>query len=267
MAPIGYPREQLDPLSTPSRRLTRVQVKLYAIPASNAVLAAQLALERKGIPFTRIDQLPVLHRVTMRVRGFGGSTVPAIAVDGRKVHGSRGIMHALDELKPEPRLFPEDPERQAAVEEALAWGEDIYQCAFRFLLPYSLLRRPEAVGEVLSDARMKLPTGLVVRVSKPAIFVTSLLNSSNDDGVRRTLAELPGMLDRVDGLIRDGVLNADEPGAADAMIAPTTRALLWWEDLEPLVDGRPAAEHARRLVPRYPGAIPPVFPADAMPAR
>jgi hypothetical protein len=40
-----------------------------------------------------------------------------------------------------------------------------------------------------------------------------------------------------------------------------------WEDLRPLIEGRPAAEHARRLVPHYPGAIPPVFPPDALPAR
>jgi glutathione S-transferase len=243
-----------------------MQVKLYAIPASNAVMAAQLALERKGIPYKRVDQLPVLHRITMRLRGFEGSTVPGMAVNGRKVHGSRAIMRTLDELEPDPRLYPEDADQRAKVEEAVAWGEHVYQRAFRFLLPYSLLRRPEAVAEVLSDAQMSVPTSLVVRISKPAIYTNSLLNSSNDSAVRSTLANLPGMLDRVDALIGEAILNAEEPGAADAMIAPTTRALLWWEDLQPLIEGRPAAEHARRLVPHYPGAIPPVFPPEAIPA-
>src|SRR3954454_2304258 len=174
-----------------------MQVKLYAIPASNAVMAAQLALERKGIPYKRVDQLPVLHRITMRLRGFEGSTVPGLVVNGRKVHGSRAIMRTLDELAHEPRLYPEDADQRAKVEEAVAWGEDVYQRAFRFLLPYSLLRRPEAVAEVLSDAQMLVPTGIVVRISKPAIYATSLLNNSNDSAVRSTLAILPVMLDRV----------------------------------------------------------------------
>jgi glutathione S-transferase len=243
-----------------------MQVKLYAIPASNAVMAAQLALERKGIPYKRVDQLPVLHRITMRLRGFEGSTVPGLVVNGRKVHGSRAIMRTLDELSDEPCLYPEDAGQRAKVEEAVAWGEDVYQRAFRFLLPYSLLRRPEAVAEVLSDAQMLVPTGIVVRISKPALYANSLLNSSNESAVRSTLARLPGMLDRVDALIGEGILDAEEPGAADAMIAPTTRAWLWWEDLRPLIEGRPAAEHARRLLPHYPGAIPPVLPPDAIPA-
>jgi glutathione S-transferase len=244
-----------------------MEVRLYAIPASNAVLTAQLAIERKGMPYRRIDQLPVLHRATMRLRGFEGSTVPGLRVDGRRVHGSRAILRTLDELEAEPRLYPEDAGERAKVEEAVAWGEDVLQRAFRSLLPYSLLRCPEAVAGVLSDARMSLPTGLVVRVSKPAIYTTSLLNRSNDSGVRSTLAALPDMLDHVDALIGEGILNADEPGAADVMIAPSTRACLWWEDLRPLVEGRPAAEHARRVVPHYSGAIGPVFPPDAVPAR
>ena len=74
------------------------------------------------------------------------------------------------------------------------------------------------------------------------------------------------MFDHVDELIATGVLNAEEPGAADLMIAPSTCALLWWEELRPLLEGRPAADHARRVVPRFPGEIPPVFPRDAVPA-
>jgi glutathione S-transferase len=237
-----------------------MQARLYAIPASNATMTAQLALERKQIPFERIDQLPVLHRIAMRLRGFEGSTVPGVIVDGRKVHGSSSILRALDELVPEPRLYPADPEALAAVQEAVSWGEHMYQRTARNLLPYSLLRRPEAVASLLQGASMPLPTQLVVRVSKPAIWLNAQIFSSKEDTVRFRLSELPGMIDRVDELIADGVLNADEPGAADLMIAPTTRAFLWWEDLRPLLEGRPAAQHARRLAPRFDAEIPPVLP-------
>jgi hypothetical protein len=59
-----------------------VRAELYAIPASNAVLTVQLALERKSTEYRRVDQLRVLHRVTMRLRGFGGSTVPGLRIAG-----------------------------------------------------------------------------------------------------------------------------------------------------------------------------------------
>ena len=38
-------------------------------------------------------------------------TVPALRIDGEKVQGSRAIMRRLDELVPEPPLFPSDPDR------------------------------------------------------------------------------------------------------------------------------------------------------------
>ncbi|HEX6457831.1 MAG TPA: glutathione S-transferase N-terminal domain-containing protein [Thermoleophilaceae bacterium] len=237
-----------------------MQARLYAIPASNASLTAQLALDRKQIPYRRIDQLPVLHWLTMRLRGFEGSTVPGLVIDGRKVHGSGTILRALDELAPDPRLYPEDPQQRATVDKEVAWGEHVYQRTLRYLLPYSLLRRPRAVSSVLEGAQMSLPTGLVVAVSKPAIYVNSLRQKSNSRTVHEKLGELSEMFDHVDDLIARGVLNADEPGAADMMIAPTTRAFLWWQDLRPVLEKRPAAAHARRLAPNFDADIPPVLP-------
>lgn len=122
-----------------------MQAKLYAIPASNAVLTAQLGLERKRIPFRRIDQPPVVHRIVMKIHGFDGSTVPGLAIEGRKLHGSKAILQALDAIKPEPRLYPDDPPSRAETEWAVAWGEDVYQPTMRILLPYSLVEgRPAA---------------------------------------------------------------------------------------------------------------------------
>ena len=86
-----------------------MRATLYAVPASNAVLTVQLALERKGISYRRVDQLPVLHRIGMRARRFDGCTVPGLVIDGRKVHGSSAILRELDRLEPEPPLFPADP--------------------------------------------------------------------------------------------------------------------------------------------------------------
>jgi glutathione S-transferase len=239
-------------------------VKLYGIPASNAVLTVQLALEHKGIDYRRVDLLPVLHRVGMPLRRFGGVTVPGIVIDGRKVHGSLASLRALDELRTGPPLFPADPLRRREVENAVGWGEETYQAIARRLLPYSLLRRRRAVGSLLADSRTVIPASVLARAAAPAVLANSRIHRSNEQGVRRMLGELPAMLDRVDAWIATGLLDADDPGAADFMIAPSTRALMWFDDLRPAVEARPAARHALRIAPGYSGAIPPVFPADAV---
>jgi glutathione S-transferase len=241
------------------------RAKLYGIPASNAVLTAQLALERKGIDYERRDLLPVLHRITMRMLGFSGSTVPGIVLDGRRVHGSLAIIDALDELQPDPPLYPSDPEGRRHAEDAVRWGEQVWQLTLRRLLPWALLQDTRPLHSLFEDARMRLPGDVVARVARPGVWVNSKLNSSNDTMVRSELAALPGRLDHVDRLIADGVLDASEPGAPDIVIATTTRALMCFEDLRPLIEGRPAADHARTVVPRYPGEIPAVFPASSIP--
>lgn len=242
------------------------RVKLYGIPASNAVLTAQLALERKGIEYERRDLLPVLHRITMRAMGFSGSTVPGAVVNGRKVHGSLPIIRALEELEPEPPLYPSDPAKRRRAEEAVEWGERVWQPTLRRLLPWSLLRNTRPLHSLFEGSQMRLPGDLVARVARPGVWINSKINNSNDAIVECELAALPARLDKVDALIADGVLDAGEPGAADIVIAPTTRALLWFEDLRPLIDGRPAAAHARGVAPRWPGEIPAVLPPEALPS-
>jgi glutathione S-transferase len=239
-------------------------VKLYGIPSSNAVLTVQLALERKGAEYRRVDLVPAQHRIGMLLRRFGGMTVPGIVIDGRRVHGSMEIMHALDELRTGPALYPADPVRRREVEEAVSWGEATYQPAIRYMLPYALLRRPGALRSLLEDSRMVVPRAIAARTGLPNVWVASRYNRSNEANVRRRLAELPGMLDRIDTWLASGLLDADDPCAADFMIAPTTRAFMWFEDLRPAIEGRPAGQHALAVVPRYPGAIPPVLPADAV---
>jgi glutathione S-transferase len=241
------------------------RAKLYGIPASHAALTAELALERKGIGYERRDLLPVLHRATMKLMGFSGSTVPGIVIDDRKVHGSLPIIHALDQLEPDPPFYPSEAEARRRAEDAVRWGEQVWQPTLRRLLPWALLRNIRPLDGLFEDSRMRLPGGLVARVARPGVWINSKLNSSNDDMVRSELAALPERLDHVDSLIAEGTLDASQPGAADIVIATTTRALLWFEDLRPLIEGRPAGEHARAVVPRYPGEIPAVFPADSVP--
>lgn len=104
-----------------------MNVKLYGIPGSHPVMSARLMLEHKGIEYRRVDLFPVVSRALVRVLGFPGNRVPAMKIDGRRIQGSREIARELDRLRPQPALFPSDPELRREVEEAEAWGDSLYR--------------------------------------------------------------------------------------------------------------------------------------------
>src|SRR5437764_620283 len=62
-------------------------------------------------------------------------------------------------------------------------------------------------------------------------------------------------------------LRGDEPNAADFQIAPSVRLLMAFDQLRPLIDGRPAAAFATRVVPIFNGHVPAALPADWVPQR
>jgi glutathione S-transferase len=85
------------------------------------------------------------------------------------------------------------------------------------------------------------------------------LNNATDENVRRDLAALPGMIDRVDELIERGVIGGAERNAADFQIATSISFLLTMDDLRPMIEGRPAERLARDIVKHQPGHLPHVF--------
>ena len=241
-------------------------VKLYVIPGSHPSKAAELMLEHKGIPFKRVDLVTAMHKPSLRLLGFSGNTVPAMNADGRKVQGTREISRALDEIKPEPQLLTSD-----AVREAERWGDEALQSVPRRLAWWALLHlsgkeRTEAARLSLQGYRVGLPIGLASRTVLPIAKIAAGYNHSTDENVRADLAALPGLIDRVDALIAEGVIGGDQPNAADFQIATSVRLLLAYEDLKPYVEGRPAADLARRVVPEYSAAFPKVFPAEWLPS-
>ena len=97
-------------------------------------------LEHKGIAYKRTDLLPVISKGALRALGFPGITVPAMKIDGRKMQGSREIARELDRLRPEPPLFPADPEKRVAVEEAERFGDEELQPPIRQILWWACKR-------------------------------------------------------------------------------------------------------------------------------
>jgi glutathione S-transferase len=238
-----------------------VKVTLYGIPGSHPVRTAELMLDYKGIPYRRINMLPSFSRIAVKhLLRFPGNRVPALKIDGEKVQGTREVARALDRVKPEPALFPSDPELRAKVEEAEQWGDPFQQFP-RTIIWWAMKHAPTKEQEsFLQDAKLGLPPSVLVRTSGPIVWNARRHNNSYDAEVERLLSELPGQLDKIDGWISEGVLDGEQLNAADFQIAPSLRLLMSMQGLREPIEARPAGAFAKRVQPDLPGDVSPVFP-------
>jgi glutathione S-transferase len=241
--------------------------KLYVIPASHPSTTAELMLQRKGVEYKRRDLVTAMHIPILRGMGFKRRTVPALKWDdGRKVQGTRDISRFLDEVKPEPALFPADPERRRQVEEAERWGDEQLQAVPRRLAWFALGRDRSDLRGFMEGYKLGLPTSVAVATAGPIIWAEQKINKASADAVQADLRRLPELLDHVDELIAQGVIGGDEPNAADYQIATSVRLLMAFEQLRPLVASRPAGPWADRLAPDPGGTIPAALPAEWLPS-
>jgi glutathione S-transferase len=203
----------------------------------------------------------VLSWVVLRALRFPGVRVPAIKIDGRRVQGSREITRELERITPQPPLFPADPKRRAAVEEAERFGDEDLQQAIRRILLWALRKDTAPFASFAEGSRIGIPIGLAARTAGPFVALDARSVEASDANVRHAISILPAMLRRIDDWIADGVLGAEQPNAADFQIAACLRLAMSLDDLRPAIEHRPAGELALRVVPDYPGRIPPVLPA------
>ncbi len=237
-----------------------MNVRLYTIPGSHPGVAAQLMLEHKGIAFERTDLFPAISRVVVRALRFPGPTVPALKVDGRRVQGSREIARELERLRPEPPLFPADPETRAAVEKAERFGEEELQHPIRQIIWWAFQQDSAPLRSYSEGARLGIPIGLAVRTAGPIIALEKRINAATDENVRAALAALGGLLQQVDDLIAAGTIGGEELNAADFQIAPSLRLAMTLQDLRPFIEERPAGRLVERVRPEIAGDFPPILP-------
>jgi len=237
-----------------------VKATLFAVPASHPSLAAELMLRQKGVDYRRVDLVAVVHRGVLRVLGFPGITVPALRMEGKRVQGTREIAVELDALRPDPPLFPADPDQHRAVMEAEAWGDKEFQPVPRRLVWAALRRDRSTMATYLAGAKLGVPVPVAALLGAPVIRAAARANYATDENVRKDLADLPALLDHIDGLLGAGTIGGAQPNVADFQIGTSTGLLATLEDAQPLLEGRPALEHARRIAPGYPGRTPRVFP-------
>jgi glutathione S-transferase len=244
--------------------------KLYVIPGSHACRSAMLMLKHKSIPYRRVEFVTLTHPIAARLSGFdaGGETraargrrtplirlgdllgtVPGLSADGERVSTNHKIARFLDRTHPEPPLFPVDPARRAAVEEAESWANQQLQMAARLIVIPAFLRDRSTFARRTADGRLGpllFHHELARRLTAPVIAMTFASGRTTDD---EQVSALPAMLDRIDAWIAGGVLGGEELNAADFMVAPSLALMLYRDDLQPLFEGRPALALVDRLLP------------------
>lgn len=234
------------------------ELVLHGLAPSHPCMTAEAALRHKGLDYQRIDFQPGEHVEEMqKIYGEGNATVPGMTVDGEPVHGSRPILAKLEELAPEPALYPEPIAEK--VTEAERWGDEELQDLGR-ALPWGALHfRPEAMGNFGGGGALD-PAGTDFAIK--LIRGTWKYHRITAERLAADLAGLPAKLDHVDALAEEGIVDGENPTAADLQIGSTLRVLLTIGDVRPLIEGRAGERVARRWFPDYPGEV----PAGAFPA-
>ena len=100
-------------------------MRVYRIPFSTNVERVALALAHKGLHVEWVDVDPADRTEVDRVSGQ--SLVPVLVDGDRVVHDSTEILRYLEELRPEPRLFPVEPARRAELEVFLEWLNKVWK--------------------------------------------------------------------------------------------------------------------------------------------
>ena len=202
--------------------------------------------------------MPGAHAFIMLGLGFETMGVPALKIDGRRVQGTRAISRALDELVPERPLFPADPARRRAVEDAERWGEELQNADAADVL----LRRAPRSGErsraswrrgarCRCGSRCASRRPLIIRLATGA-------HRASDAAGREDLELLPERLDQIDAWIAEGVLGGERAQRGRLPDrASTSRRCSCADGPRAVHRGRPAAALARRVAPDYAGHVRP----------
>lgn len=243
--------------------MSQPDLVLHVLPPSHPCATAEAALQLKGLAFERVE-LPIgRHQEPMaELYGESNTTVPGLLVDGDPVHGSNAIMERLEQIAPDPPLYPAD--RAEAVRAAAVWGDRELQDLGR-RIPWGALHfRPEAMGTMAPGGGPLDPAGTdfamkFIRASWKYHDLTAVQLAED-------LQALPGLLDHIDGLIAEGVVGGPEANAADLQIGATLAVLRIVGDVRALIDARPASQLATRWFGERPGDVPAgAFPSGWVP--
>ena len=143
------------------------QPVLWHLKVSNYNEKARWALDFKGIQHVRKALEPGRHRRV--AQGLAGiDTLPVLELDGKAIGDSTQIISALEDLKPDPPLYPAgDAERRRALELEDYFDEELGPHARILAVSHALTDGGLFLGTFLPD--MSAPRRAVARTAFPVI--------------------------------------------------------------------------------------------------
>lgn len=202
--------------------MTAVTATLWHIELSHYNEKARWALDYKGIPHRRRKPLPGMHRaVSMALTRGRHDRLPVVKLDGeRPIGDSTRIIAALEHYKPDPPLYPSDPEER---DRALAL-EDFFDEELgphlRTYGWYHLVKDMDSAIDTLLKNHpawhrrfMHAGTPVVKQVIKLDYNTTAV-------GAEKALAKIYAAMDRIEAEIQpSGYLVGDRFSVADLTAA------------------------------------------------
>ncbi len=224
---------------------------LWHIPVSHYSEKARWALAWKGIEHERRAPLPGAHMaVALWLTRGASKTFPVLELDGVRIGDSSAIIAALEQRRPEPALYPADPDERRRALELEEFFDEQLGPHIRLLAWHELRRDPQRMEELSLTMlpeplrRFDLAAGLAGRFGSG--FVRFRYRAASDEAAAVAREKIVAALDRLEAeLSRAG----GEHLAGDAFsVADLTAASLFY----PLVN---PAEGPRQL----PDPAPPAF--------
>ena len=180
-----------------------MRATLWHIPISHYNEKARWALDWKGIEHTKRAPTPGAHMaVALWLTRGRHSTFPVLQIDGRTIGDSSAIIAALDEIQPEPRLIPEEPDERARALELEEFFDEQVAPHLRLLAFHEMRRDPAALGRftrTLLPARLAdSETALAGATRFSGLFAQARYRVADEDAAAEARAKTIAAVDRLD---------------------------------------------------------------------
>jgi glutathione S-transferase len=121
------------------------KLKLIGYPFSPYVRKVLITLEHKGLAYELDPLNPFTERQRLLPINPQGS-VPVLVADGKPMVESSDICHRLDELQPEPPIYPTEPANRVRAEEMEQWADATLVGIFGAGMFFQRIIKPLLIG-------------------------------------------------------------------------------------------------------------------------
>jgi glutathione S-transferase len=178
---------------------------LWQIDVSHYSEKARWALDLKGVDYRRRSPPPGAHiPVALFLTRGRHATFPILRIDGRTIGDSTAIIAALEQLHPDPALYPADPAlRRRALELEELFDEEIGPAAR--LLAFHEIARDQAAFEALMRETAPPPTDRVpaVTVAYAKAYTAMRFGARDEKGAAAAREKLAAGFDRIEAELGD----------------------------------------------------------------